>query len=64
MKVLKVYNDAHQEVKVEAAKSGRTTVEVASLLLRHAIWMVRSGQLDLGKMDEAEKRRSKKKAKA
>lgn len=47
MKVLKVYNEVHQEVKVEAAKSGRTTTYTASELLRYALLMLKEGKIDL-----------------
>lgn len=33
MKVLKVYDSAHQTVKVEAAKQGKTAVQIASELI-------------------------------
>jgi hypothetical protein len=34
MKTLKVYDDVHTAVKVAAAQEGRTTTNIASLILR------------------------------
>ena len=49
MKTLKVYDDAHQSIKIEAAKSGRTTTETASLLIREAVELVKKGKISLAK---------------
>lgn len=47
MKVLKVYDDVHQAVKVEAAKSARTTTNAASELLRWALEQLKIGKVTL-----------------
>lgn len=51
MKAIKVFDDLHRRVKVEAAESGRTTPVVASLLLRHALDMLNSGKIQLSKLE-------------
>lgn len=47
MKTLKVYEDAHLGCKVAAAKSGRTTTTVASMLIRFGLKKIESGELQL-----------------
>lgn len=50
MKTLKVYDSVHTAVKVEAAKSGRTTEAVASLLLEYALKLVSAGKIKTEKL--------------
>lgn len=51
MKTLKVYDDVHTSVKVEAARSGRTTTNLASLLLKKAFELVASGKIKIPAAD-------------
>ncbi|MBK1883690.1 hypothetical protein JIN85_14830 [Luteolibacter pohnpeiensis] len=50
MKSLKVYDDVHRDIKVEAARSGRTTTNLASELMRAGLKAVKAGKLKLGKV--------------
>lgn len=52
MKALKVPENIHQAVKIEAAKTGRTTFTVAELLLRHSLELLESGKIDLAKLEK------------
>jgi plasmid stability protein len=54
MKTLKVYNDIHREVKVEAARSGRSSTNLASELLRWALQQAKKGKVALEKLPSEE----------
>jgi plasmid stability protein len=54
MKVLKVHDDIHRDVKVAAAEKGRTTTNVASALLRWALDQLTLGKVKLDRLAEAE----------
>lgn len=60
MKGIRIYESIHTDLKVECARANRTVPNGASLLLKHAIGMVRDGKLDLGALEAAEKKASRK----
>ena len=47
MKTLQVHEDAHQGVKIEAAKSVESVSSAASRLLRAALKLIEKGELKL-----------------
>jgi plasmid stability protein len=54
MKSLKIYNDVHRDLKVEAAKSGRNTSNLGSELLRVALNQLKSGKIKTEKLPTEE----------
>lgn len=54
MKLQKLYDDVHRGVKVEAAKRGKPSVRVASLLLRKGLQDLEAGLITIPEDDEAE----------
>lgn len=53
---IKIYEDVHLALKVEAARSKRTVPNTASVLLRHALDLVHAGKLDLSKLEDANRK--------
>ena len=54
MKTTKLYDDVHTDLKVEAARSGRTTLNVGSELLKKALLMVKEGKWKISSLPKEE----------
>ena len=58
MKVINLYEIPHARLKAACAISGRTLPSTASLLISHALDLIDAGQLDIGKLEEADHKRN------
>lgn len=59
MKVIRVQDDAHRGIRIAAAKSGRTDIQTATLLIRYALGRLESGKINLDRLEKGEARAGK-----
>ena len=58
MKVIKFPPATHKELKIEAVRQSLTLERFTHSLVIHSLWLLKSGQIDLEAMNEADKRRT------
>ena len=54
MKLIRIYDKAHRDLKVEAARRGVSLTGAASGMIRHGVKLLKEGKLEIGAGEDDE----------